>query len=192
VTFTGGVGWYEDGAVFNGSSSVGTTNDPVLNTAVSYSYSVWAKPTAFGVFDTVVSQGGTKNCSGCIQYSPPDHTWRFVATNTDVNPTSYPCATASSPAALGTWTHLVGVFEASSQQMRLYVNGSLSGSGTNPTPWSGSGPLSIGSVRYAGGGTAGTDGYFSGGIANVQLYQRALSAAEAATLYARGRGGTPV
>ncbi|MFI8350693.1 toxin C-terminal domain-containing protein, partial [Streptomyces sp. NPDC085596] len=90
--------------------------------------------------------------------------------------------------AVGAWTHVVGVYDTSNGAMKLYVNGTQSGAtATNTTPWAATGPLTIGRDKYAG---ADSDA-LPGGISNVQVYQRALSATEVSSLYGKGRtGGT--
>jgi large repetitive protein len=70
--------------------------------------------------------------------------------------------------------------------MSLYVNGALAATGTNSTPWSGSGPLTIGGDQQAGGAKS---GFFKGQVADVQVYQRALSSSDVSTLYSGGRSG---
>src|SRR5207247_2156367 len=100
------------------------------------------------------------------------------------SPASYPVASASTtPVATNTWTHLVGTFDATTGAMSIYVNGALAGSGTNTSPWSGTGPLTIGGLKQANGTTS---NFFTGSVANVQVYNRTLSASEASTLNGLG------
>ena len=79
----------------------------------------------------------------------------------------------------GTWYHVVGVWDASSSNLMVYLNGSLvvtQNTGASvPVTSSGSG-LKVGSDS---GGTS----RWNGMIDDVRLYNRALSAAEITTLY---------
>ncbi|MCO7274152.1 LamG-like jellyroll fold domain-containing protein [Cellulosimicrobium cellulans] len=89
-----------------------------------------------------------------------------------VNATSVPVADGS------TWTHLVGTFDGA--RLRLFVNGVEQGSVAGPAAVGTNAlPLAIGD--QSGGGYP-----FQGAVDGVRLYDRALSAAEVAALYAGG------
>jgi RHS repeat-associated protein len=187
-----GVTWSDGAAVFNGSSGAANiiaTNGPVLDTTASYTVSAWVDLTDTSAFHTFVAQGGTNRASFYLQYNPTANAYRFhIASSDDTSPSAFYDAAATTPAAVNTWTHLVGVFDATTGAMRLYVNGTLAGSATDPTPWTGTGPLSIGGTRTAGGSVGDVVG---GSVSNVQVYPRALSAADVTKLYGNGRtGGT--
>src|SRR6266545_6259463 len=98
------------------------------------------------------------------------------------------CSTtrATTAPTVGVWTHLVGVYDSTTGAMTLYVNGAQAGTATDTTPFATSGPLVIGRGKYNG---ATNLDLFTGSIANVQVYSRALSASEASTLYGSGRTG---
>ncbi|NED81718.1 LamG domain-containing protein, partial [Streptomyces sp. SID11233] len=107
--------------------------------------------------------------------------WSMEQTNGDAaSGVTFPSAygsTGTKPTT-GTWTHLVGVYDSSDSGIKLYVNGSLAGSGTNTSAWSASGPLTIGRALYAGKNTD----QLPGSVANVQVYPRTLSATEVTSL----------
>ncbi|MET7380234.1 LamG-like jellyroll fold domain-containing protein [Streptomyces sp. NPDC005526] len=190
-----GVTWADDAAKFAGSSTgtgdVIATNSPVLDTSASYTVSAWVNLTDTSTYRTFVAQGGTNRASFYLQYSKADNAFRFHAANSDTaSPSAYYDATAGSAAPLNTWTHLVGVFDASNGSMKLYVDGAQSGTtATNTSPWTGTGPLSIGGAKTAGGTTSDV---VAGEVGNVQVYQRALSAGEVSSLYGKGRSGGTV
>ena len=81
----------------------------------------------------------------------------------------------------GSWQHVVGVYDQSdpaSPQMRIYVNGRLSGSGpgrpaVNNGVRSSTHPVSIGSKRL--GNAPLYDGTFNGSIDEVAIYPIALT-----------------
>ncbi len=189
-----GVTWAGGAAAFSGSTT-GTggaiaTNAPVLNTTASYTVSAWANLADLSTYRTVAAQGGTTTSSFYLQYSKAFAGWAFIAPSSDsATPTSYFSAHTASATA-NSWTHLVGVFNAGTGAMQLYVNGTLAGTGTNTAPWTGNGPLSIGGAQQAGGAAA--TNVVNGQTANVQTYPRALSAGEVSTLFGNGRNGGTV
>jgi hypothetical protein len=81
---------------------------------------------------------------------------------------------------LNAWYHFVAVY--GNQQLSLYLNGVnvYNGSGTYISPTV---PLTIGRA----GGAA-----FNGSVADVQVYNAALSAAQVSALYANGLSATPI
>ena len=181
-----GVTWTSGAASFSGTGLL-ATGGSVLDTTKSYSVSAWVN-LASDSFGDVVSQGGNNIGSFAIQYSSGYDAWSFTTASADSSSPTYYGAHQTTKPAVGTWTHLVGVFNASNGAMSLYVNGSLAETATDPSPWTGSGPLTIGGDETAGGTRS---AFFKGQVADVQVYQRALSGSEVSTLYTGGRtGGT--
>ncbi|MFD8915083.1 LamG-like jellyroll fold domain-containing protein [Streptomyces sp. NPDC059575] len=187
-----GVTWSDDAASFSGTSGQEiATNGPVLDTTASYTVSAWVKMSSLPTHNaTIVAQSGSTNSAFMLQYNYA-HTgaplWSMEQTSKDASGTSFPAAYSSAVPASGAWTHLVGVFDASTGSIKIYVNGILSGSGTNATPWSATGPLTIGQAKYAGGSTD----LLPGAVSDTQVYQRALSVSDISSLYGKGRtGGT--
>ena len=179
VTWSGGVG------VFNGSSSQITTATPVLNTAASFTLSAWVNlsqvPSSYA---DVLTLGGNFQYAAYLLYSPGNGSWSFVTTSGDTQANAYYSVGATTAPTAGAWTHLVGVYDQAAGVDKLYVNNVLIGTAAAPHAWSATHILSLGS----GGGSA----YFPGSIANVQLYQRALSASDVNTLYGAGYAGSTV
>ncbi|MGW2696099.1 LamG-like jellyroll fold domain-containing protein [Streptomyces sp. NPDC001296] len=191
ATAGSGVTWSDGAAHFNGSTSgagsVVATNGPVLNTASSYTVSAWVNLSDTSTYRTFVAQGGTNRASFYLQYSPPNNSFRLHAASQDLaSPSAFYDAVAPAPAALNTWTHLVGEFDAGTGALKLYVNGALAATVSDPSPWSGTGPLSVGGTETAGGTI--TDAV-AGSVDNVQLYQRPLTGTEISALYSKGRNG---
>ncbi len=91
--------------------------------------------------------------------------------------------TALAPATVGTWTHLTGVFDATTGTMTLYVNGTAATkTGTNTTPpYNAAGPLTIGGVATVGSHTPYE--YFDGDVSDVRTYTGALTATQVQALY---------
>ncbi|NUR93785.1 MAG: hypothetical protein HOV67_00860 [Kribbellaceae bacterium] len=167
---------------FDGSSGYLATNGSILNTTGGYTVSAWAKLNATGSWGDVVTQDGNKASAFFLQYDAGDNAWSFSMCPTDTANCSANRVHAATAAATGTWTHLVGTFDAATGKMTLYVNGTAAATGTNTTPFASTGPLAIGRGKYNG---ANTD-YFNGNIADVRVYPRAVTATEASNLYNSG------
>jgi hypothetical protein len=90
-------------------------------------------------------------------------------------------ALSTSAPATGTWTHLVGTYNAGTHVLALYVNGALAGTATDSTPWAANGSLAIGR-GFASGANA---EFFPGELSTVQAFNYALTAQQVAALYQR-------
>ncbi|GIJ54117.1 hypothetical protein Vau01_016330 [Virgisporangium aurantiacum] len=163
---------------FNGSTSTAATAGPVVDTSRSFSVSAWVRlNNASAPFQTAVGQAGTAGNAFFLQYN--NGRWAFAAPDADV--ASRPLSSANTPAGTPTrWTHLIGVYDAQGSQMRLYINGALAATATRTNPWNGSRFLTIGHVRYG----ATTADAFNGEIAQVRVWDRVVSAREAAPMAA--------
>ena len=84
-------------------------------------------------------------------------------------------AMSAAPPTLNVWVHLVGVYDASARQLRLYVNGNLEGTASNVTVWSATGNFNIG--RASGGN------YVPGFIDDVRVYAGVLPDPDISALY---------
>jgi RHS repeat-associated protein len=182
ATATSGVTWSGGAAALNGSTGWATTAEPVLNTTKSFTVMAWVKLGANSTTQSVVSQDASINSGFELQYLKPENRWSFTRNLTDT--TAAPSATAQSTAAptLNSWTQLVGVYDAADGRMTLYVNGAAQGTATDTTPIAASGSLAIGRSKYNGA----TEAPLSGSVAQVQVYQRPLSAADVSSLFGRG------
>jgi YD repeat-containing protein len=181
VTFDGSY------ASFPGTTGQGiVAGSPVLNTTASYSVSAWVDPSNASGYQPVVNVCGTSHCAVYLEENASGK-WEFAAETSDAA-TSVAGVSTGAAVTVGAWAMVTGVFDASAQTLTLYVNGAKVGSVAWATPWAAAGPLTIGASRFAGSSTS--SGTFTGGIANVQAYQRALSATEITTLYGHGRSGS--
>ncbi|WP_412794223.1 LamG-like jellyroll fold domain-containing protein [Streptomyces sp. MS06] len=185
------VTWSGGAASLNGSTSALATNGPVLDTSASYTVSAWVNLDSNPSRNyTVLSQDGTHRSAFYLGYENNLGTWDMRAVNQDApvgGSWSYQRAVATDPAATNTWTQLTGVYDATSQELRLYVDGQLQATTPYTTAWNATGPLQIGRTKWS---DTYTD-YVPGSISDTQVYQRALSASEISSLYGKGRtGGT--
>jgi YD repeat-containing protein len=184
------VTWSGGAASFPGASGQQiATNGPVLDTTTSFSVSAWVNLAVATGWQTVVGQDGKVNSGFNLQLDSTTGRWNLAHNNTDATGTAIVRAESSAAATTGVWTHLAGTYNTTTGAMDLYVNGQLSGTATATAPWAASGPLSIGRGQFSGSPTD----LVHGQIADVQVYQRVLSAPEVASLYGGGRsGGTTV
>ncbi|MFC4131754.1 LamG-like jellyroll fold domain-containing protein [Hamadaea flava] len=188
ATATSGVTWSGGAGVFNGTTGWATTTGPVLNTTQSFSVSAWVKLAVNTAGQTAVSQDASVNSGFNLQYLKGPNRWSFTRNLTDTtSPTSAMAQSTAAP-TLNTWTHLVGVYNAANGQMTLYANGTAQGTATDTTPIASTGAFVIGRSKYNGVQEA----PFNGSIGNVQVYQRALSAADVSSLYGNGQAGRPL
>ena len=164
-----GVGGY---SAFNGTNSLISTTGPAVDTGPgrSYTVSAWLDPIQYdtSAFMTAVSQDGGPegNSAFYLMFSGPVDRWVFL-----IPGASAPATSAGAP-ALNTWTHVVGVYDAAYDQVRLYVNGALDGTATYDSTYAAStGGLVIGRAMYGGG----ICDWFPGHIRDVQVFDQALT-----------------
>ncbi|MGD0557188.1 MAG: LamG-like jellyroll fold domain-containing protein, partial [Streptosporangiaceae bacterium] len=187
-----GVTWSGGAASLSGTSGQGiTTNGPVLDTTDSFSVSAWVElPSTPSANTAVVTQAGSNTASFWLLYSASKGEWEFDTHSADsTSATVYPAygSLPSGTSLTGTWTHLVGVYNATTETETLYIDGTDAGSTSGVSIFSATGPLQIGEGLY--GGSEGS--YLDGSVDNVQVYPRALSASDVTKLYDAGRtGGT--
>ncbi|MGC4894196.1 LamG-like jellyroll fold domain-containing protein [Micromonospora sp. DT31] len=156
-----------------------------LDTTRSYSVSAWVKPKDFLANQTAVAQAGQNNGAFFLEYNKALNKWAFRMPSADAaSPAATYSATSSAALTANTWVHLVGVYNAGTKAVSLYVNGAAGTGATNPTPFASSSP-DIGGGFIGGANTA-----YTGAIDNVQMYSRALSGTDITTLYGAGNGRT--
>jgi hypothetical protein len=151
---------------------------PTENT--NYSVSAWVKLNSAGdAFQTVVSEDGDSNSAFFLQYSGADKRWAFSFASVRAL-----ADTVGQPKA-GQWYHLVGVRDVTNSKLSIYVDGVLSGSvGILGGGDKGTGNLEVGRGKFGGKPVD----YLGGAVDSVTIFDRALSAAEVATLNATGAG----
>ncbi|MFC8422087.1 LamG-like jellyroll fold domain-containing protein [Streptomyces sp. NPDC057236] len=175
---------------FDGVDDHATPGRPVLDTFQSFAVSAWVRlprdkaPTAA----IAVSQLGTTRRSFELYHSSALGGWVFTRPESDTTGaplvrathTACPADTNCAAGRLGEWNHVVGVYDADTSQLLLYVNGVLQATAPFPHRWSSEGPLSIGSGLKPDGGVSSP---LKGDIDDVQLYDRAVSDDEVRQLF---------
>jgi hypothetical protein len=160
---------------FNGSNQYADTGAAILDTTGNYSVSAWVKLDRLGSFATAVSQDGDSNSAFFLQYSGADNRFAF----------SFAGVRALAPAApqTGQWYHLVGVRDAASGSLTLYVNGQKAGTASACLGDPSTGHTVIGRGEFGGNQVD----FWPGAVDQVHAFDRALSADEVAKLYQSGK-----
>jgi hypothetical protein len=169
VTFVGGPSAYSgapvgNGVTFNGSSQYATT---ALSSLQAFSYTAWIN---------VASTTGPYGIFGTLDNSGPElqlytGTLRLLQESIALVSSSSGSVTASA------W-HFVAVTYDASGNCVFYIDGAAAGSGTNLQSFY-SNPIYLG----ANGNNGSIAEFFSGGLNDVRIYNRALSATEINDLY---------
>ncbi|MFD9127097.1 LamG-like jellyroll fold domain-containing protein [Kitasatospora sp. NPDC059571] len=176
LTLTGGASWAPgvSGSALhvNGQGQYAQTAGPVLDTTTGYSISAWVTLDALpGNYATAVSQDGRRiENPFYLQYGQG----AFAFSTPGGNRARLPITPQ-----LGHWYHLVGVHDAASSTIQLYVDGTLSASVPSGPADVSTGPLAIGRAKYNGQ----NGDFWNGSIDQVHAYDRALTAAEVSALH---------
>jgi len=171
---TFGSGYANNGQV-NTINAFSSTSTPLLNTAHAFSVSAWVKLDNANGYATVVSQDGGVASGFYLEYSDFEDRWSFSTVTTDGNNPGVARALSSASPELGVWTHLLGTYEPNSHKIRLYVNGKPEGT-ADATAFGTTGQLVVGAAKWNGDRV----NWVPGTIDHVQVWDRALSADEAA------------
>ncbi|MFG2781846.1 LamG domain-containing protein [Streptomyces prunicolor] len=164
----------------DGTSGAYAATDSVLDTTLPFTVSAWVRLASDAdpaIMYTAVSQDGALTSRFLLQYDNTVATWAFKVRSEDQ--ATKVSAVATSPAALGVWTQLTGVWDGT--QIRLYVDGRPAGSAATALSWAAPAGLSIGRARFDGAPV----NRFKGAIDDVRAYARALSADEIAVVSGR-------
>lgn len=163
---------------FNGSNEyVNLANNAAFENTVDFTVSAWVYPTNnSGTRPIVSKQSGTRGFT--LELSGGTLLFRLL-TSTGVAHFAQSVATLP----LNQWSHVAGVRDGGTLQLRIYINGVLQGT---PATFSGS-PGTSTTAAYIG---RRSSSYFAGRISEVSLMPVALSDAQISELYDSGL--TPV
>ncbi|MEU3252393.1 LamG-like jellyroll fold domain-containing protein [Streptomyces sp. NPDC006997] len=158
---------------FDGRGQYAATDGPVLDTTGSYAVAAWVRLDALpGNYATAVSQDGRRQASpfylqygqGAFAFSLPGGQRARLVTTPET----------------GRWYHLVGVRDASSNEIRLYVDGKLAATTASGPNYVSTGPLAVGRAQWDGDDTD----FWNGAVDEVHAYDKALTAEEVSALHA--------
>jgi uncharacterized repeat protein (TIGR01451 family) len=174
----GGAGRFTNGLSFDGASSqtvvVADAEDPVRYALETWVYPQVVTDTSFILRTDTTTDTLTRVShllgimDGHFVHGVYDGAFKVVTSTVEVTP--------------DTWYHVVGTAE-SDGDIKLYVNGALEGKLDGiGTLWEGGDAYRLGSTY----GEPGTASYYTGGLDEVAVYTRTLSAAEVTDHYLRG------
>ncbi|MCX4743521.1 LamG-like jellyroll fold domain-containing protein [Streptomyces antibioticus] len=166
----------------DGTSGYADSDLTVVDTSDSFSVAAWARLDRMPAQAAIIAAQPGNHAPGFeLYYSQHYNRWVFNQYTADKADASIARAMAAAPgdAKAGEWTHLVGVYDAKAKQLRLYLNGKLTGSTAYATAWEARRGLRIGAGSYNGTAKA----FFPGTIDELRIFDRALSAGEAARLH---------
>ncbi|HZM74278.1 MAG TPA: LamG-like jellyroll fold domain-containing protein [Candidatus Limnocylindrales bacterium] len=167
-----GSGHTGTGLNLDGVDDNARTAEPVLYTDQSFTVSAWVNLSAAATGNrAVISQFGTAESAFYLKYEPTQNKWVFVYGDMEGAPGTGNAAYSIGPAVKGSWTHLVGVYDAQAGQIKLYVNGAPQDTQYASNPWNATGPVNIGRVLWHG-----TErDYWPGSIDEIRIYQGAIT-----------------
>jgi hypothetical protein len=157
---------------FDGSGGHAETAGPVIDTAGNFTVSAWVKLDRLNGWLTAAGQDGPVMSTFFLQKTGDSNRFSFSTAGGRALSTFRPVT--------GQWYHLVGVRDAASGVHSLYVDGIRHGSFQQCLNPESTGPLSVGRGRFNGDKVD----FWPGSIDEVRVWDRALSAADIAALYA--------
>jgi hypothetical protein len=148
------------------------TRSPMVFPGESFSVSAWVLLNAAGRdwFRTAVARDGVDQSDFFLQYSYRDTNWAFVISGCG--------AVARSPLRTDEWVHLVGVFDAAREELRLYVDGRREDRRSLNSAQHSLGQLTLGCALW----DRKRVDPFHGSIKQVKIWGRALSDTDVSVL----------
>ncbi|WP_411081990.1 LamG domain-containing protein [Streptomyces sp. cmx-18-6] len=187
---TGAAGAKGTALGLNGIDGYASSDLSVIDSARGFTISSWVKlsklPTEAAI---VAAQPGNHHSGFELYYSADLNRWVFNQYETDAPNAKIIRAMAAQPGGVtaGAWTHLVGAYDSTAKQLRLYVNGRLVGEAALPNAWNARRGLQIGAATYNGV----TKSFLPGTVDEVQIFDKALTQNAVDKLYAKQSEGDP-
>ncbi|MEV7034182.1 LamG domain-containing protein [Streptomyces sp. NPDC093272] len=182
---TPGVAGAKGAAVsFDGVDDYAVTDIPTVDTSTGFSVSAWAKLSTMPDGAAIVAAQPGEHAPGFeLYYSKAYDRWVFNQYKADASDAGIARAMQASAGSVkaGAWTHLVGTYSATSDELKLYVNGELAGTTAYDSPWDARRGLQIGAGSYD--GQPGS--FFPGAIDELQIFDKPLSAGEVTRLHGK-------
>jgi hypothetical protein len=165
----------------NTTQQYAATQRPAVNTQRSFAVSAWLKPDGSATSPTqnftAVSVRGQYMSGFYLKYVEANDTWVFARTAHDIHSSGDEGWYQATWQGVQTdeWAHVVGVYDAVEQRLKIYVNGEK---GTDSPPvtsqWPATGGLEIGRAQWDGNPVD----HWAGEIDDVRVYDRILGAGE--------------
>ncbi|WP_410669537.1 LamG-like jellyroll fold domain-containing protein [Amycolatopsis sp. cmx-4-68] len=172
-----GIGHGTGQALTDAGPGYAATSAPVIDTTKSFTASLWVKLNEANYF-TLVGQDGAVTNSFQISTSPDNVAIGLSTTDTVPDAAAWRWAGTPIGPYVGKWTHVTGVYDTVAGREKLYVNGVLKSETAIAagSTWRSNGRFLVGGVA------AQPLGAFNGALDQVQVWDRALPAAEVAGL----------
>ncbi|MEV7618040.1 LamG-like jellyroll fold domain-containing protein [Streptomyces sp. NPDC089799] len=138
--------------LLNGVDQYAMTTKPVIDTRASFTVAGWARLDRTDKWSTMVAQGGATHQSGVALTAAPNGLWSVRMAEAD-GPDGWEhmkVLQSKNPAVAGVWTHVATTYNASTNKLKLYINGQLQGETLMSTPIASTKPMGIGVVMYKG------------------------------------------
>ncbi|WP_327356331.1 LamG-like jellyroll fold domain-containing protein [Streptomyces sp. NBC_01304] len=174
---------------FNGTDGYASTDLSVVNTSGGFAVSAWVKLAKIPETTAVVATQPGNNAPGFELYYSATYGWSFNQYKSDDVAGGLVRADQGGTGAVtaGVWTHLVGSYSSTSDQLQLFVDGKLAGSAAYSTPWEARRGLQIGGKNYG----SGVSALFPGAVDELQLFDKPLAQDEVDKLFAKQSIGDP-
>ncbi|MFJ6199934.1 LamG-like jellyroll fold domain-containing protein [Micromonospora sp. NPDC092111] len=139
------------GLHLDGDGDMAWAPGPVVRTDRSFTAAAWVKLTRDDTTGTVLSQDGKTSSGFTLRYDAGARRWSFAMARADAADGQFwPAVHSAVAPVLNEWTHLAGVYDHDQGQLRLYVNGALSGTLAHRSTWNAAGQSLIGRGRNNG------------------------------------------
>ncbi|MEU1183816.1 LamG-like jellyroll fold domain-containing protein [Streptomyces sp. NPDC005820] len=184
LALAGGASWTAgrcgSALLLDGTSGRATSPGPVLRTDRSFTVAAWVRLGANNADAAVLSQDGLLASSFYLGYNRALNKWWFILPTADSSNPEDVVAVSTEATQLGVWTHLAGVYDAATHEMRLYVNGVPTAATTVATTWNAVGGLRLGGAQW----NHNPVDYWLGTVDDVRALARAASQSEIQDLMA--------
>ncbi len=173
--------------LFNGTSNyIKINNSASLDLKESFSISAWISPASYSNPGVVVWNGDPAFAKDpYILYFSNSPGYNSIGVRKDAG-IGTTINEAFAPAYVifsGVWTHVVGIGNAGSREMKLYVNGELLKTVSVPDMSIGYSTAGFWTMIGAAQSSAGIDNYFNGKIDDIRIYNRELTRSEITELF---------
>jgi len=168
---------------FNGTTTVGSTTAPVVDTTGTFTVASWVRLDALTGSRTFVNQDGANVSGFWLQFSQSlGNKFTFAMQASDATTGAMFRATSTTTPVAGQWYHVVAVRDKAAGTMKMFVNGLLEATTSYTGGWAANGPLNVGRGK-----SGPANEWFQGALDDLQIVPNALNPTEVSALYAQGR-----
>lgn len=182
-TLTGGHTWVPGrsggGLQLDGTTGYGTTTRPVIDTAYSFTVSLWVNPADLNANYSVLAQAGANTSAFVLRYDKALNRWAFGMTPSDSAGATTSWAVGTTTPQTSTWTLLTGTFDQSAMRLSLFVNGRHQADSPVSQTWTANGGLFLGAER-------GGQNFFKGILDQARVWDSVLTDDQIAAMQPSG------